>query len=372
MSLHRWFAGFFLLLLMVAALITNAILFSARSFQHNLAAIDAKSGGVVVYSELESIKTQVQQLQNQAAPLMGEAQQLEAKVAAAQREVDTARENVAREQSRVMASLLALESTANITQAADASTVFDQEEIVTRAKAIEAARTLPSETRQAAGAVRTAATSASALEEAIGPKEEALSKAQIELRLIGEQIATSNNQILGLKARFGDDFDRVYAEAQALKRSSPAGIAAFMATMHPTFLSTILAIIMGALGAVLFLFPAYLNPSNQVTFVVIIVRLVFGMVAALAFYIVANVAGVALTSGNAGVTVGTDLNPFMVAFLGIIAGIMADDIAKWIHERGREILGGGAAPPPPAQVASTAYDPGGIVNPRGGPEDPYR
>ena len=76
----------------------------------------------------------------------------------------------------------------------------------------------------------------------------------------------------------------------------------------------------------------------------------------------------------------TAINPFTVSLIGIVAGIMADDIAKWIQRRGSEILGGapgvpappaGAAPAPNPGLAHTADAGAGAgVNPHGGPYDP--
>lgn len=362
MSFHRWFAGFFLLILMITALFLNTAMFSARSFQHHLITIDRNSGGVAVLADIEKVRTQITELENQRKPLMGEAQQAELKMAERQRAVDEAREALQREQIKILASTSALEDAAGVAPPAEsAGAAFDADLILQRIASVEGNRAQASATRDGTAAVRTALSDVTRREAELGPKEDELVRAQNELRLISEQLNGSQSQILGLKASYGENFDRIYNEAKALKRSSFLGMTETFAAMHPTFVSTILAIVMGALGAILYLFPAYLNPANQITFVVIIVRLFFGMVAALAFYIVANVTGVALTSGNGGVTMGGDLNPFMVAFLGIIAGIMADDIAKWLMARGREILGGAEGGTPPA---------GGAVNPRGGPEDP--
>jgi hypothetical protein len=138
---------------------------------------------------------------------------------------------------------------------------------------------------------------------------------------------------------------------------------------------------MGLLGAILYLFPAYMSRANPVTFAEIAVRSIFGMVTALAFYIVANasISGLAFVPGGTTETA-TAINPFTVSLIGIVAGIMADDIAKWIQRRGSEILGGtpgvpapapSAAPAPSSGLAHTAdAGPGAGVNPHGGPFDP--
>ena len=95
----------------------------------------------------------------------------------------------------------------------------------------------------------------------------------------------------------------------------------------------------------------------------IAVRLIFGMCAALAFYVLANaaIAGFSIASSVQQATTSSTLNPFTVSLVGIVAGVLSEDIAKWIQERGRGIFtqgvtsGGGAA-------QSAAAPTGGLVN----------
>jgi VIT1/CCC1 family predicted Fe2+/Mn2+ transporter len=338
--MKRWFAGFVLLFLMVCALFLNTALFSARSFQHNLASFDRSSGGIVDIPRLEKAHADIAVIETKIAPLRLEAQQADAKVGAAQRAYDAASDQINLEKAKVMTSLAALEDAAQVAAPAEASIQFGNENVMERAGAISRKPGISADLRSSAQSLLTRAAAVEKQEADLNPLDEKVQIAKSEAQRIADQINTNSAQIIQIQAGFGDNFNRIYNESQAIKRSSFLNLTSTFAGMHPTFVSTILAIIMGALGAILYLFPAYLNPKNEITFVVIVVRLFFGMVTALAFYIVANVTGVALTSGNSGVTMGGDLNPFVVAFLGIIAGIMADDIAKWIMVRGREILGG--------------------------------
>jgi hypothetical protein len=105
------------------------------------------------------------------------------------------------------------------------------------------------------------------------------------------------------------------------------------------------------------------------------VRLIFGMCAALAFYVIANatIAGFNLQSGVQQASTAAALNPFTVSLIGIIAGVMAEDIAKFIQDRGRGVLGG-AAPAEAAPAAAPAVSTEDVgftgVNPHGGPNAP--
>lgn len=349
MTFKRWFAGFFLLILMIVALFVNSIMFSARSFQDNLAHVVPGSGGVIRLADLDKVDAQVAFLENQISPQRGEAAQAAEKAAVAKRDLDNARDALAALQAKAITQTGELETLAGLTPGAtDAE--FNADDIQQRLDRIAAQRLDPKardtadRIRDGLVTVRAALTKIDQTQEAVLAQQETAARLEAQKLRAGEMVSTSERQILGLKAQFGDDFNRIRNEAQALRNSSPWGIGAKLVEMHPTFLSTILVCIMGALGAILYLFPAYLRPDSKILFADIVVRLVFGMVVALAFYIVANasLAGFAFMPGGSTGATGASLNPFTVSLLGIIAGIMADDIAAWIHKRGREILGGDA------------------------------
>jgi hypothetical protein len=159
-------------------------------------------------------------------------------------------------------------------------------------------------------------------------------------------------------------YERIRNEARSLQSLSIFGVSASLAQGHPALLSIMLVLLMGALGSLLYLFPAYLSRPAPVTMAEIFVRLIFGMCAALAVYVLAN----ALATFSVGAptqqltTTSATLNPFTVSLIGILAGVMSEDIAKWIQDRGRGIFaqGGGAAraAAPPQEAAPT----GGLVN----------
>jgi hypothetical protein len=159
-----------------------------------------------------------------------------------------------------------------------------------------------------------------------------------------------------------EHYDRIRNEAKSLQSLSVFGLSAYLAQGHPSLLSIMLVLLMGALGSLLYLFPAYLNRPAPVTMAEIFVRLIFGMCAALAGYVLAN----ALASFSVGTptatltTTSATLNPFTVSLIGILAGVMSEDIAQWIQDRGRGVLGGGASRPAAAPQENAPT--GGLVN----------
>ena len=94
-----------------------------------------------------------------------------------------------------------------------------------------------------------------------------------------------------------------------------------------------------------------------------------GMCAALALYVLLNatIAGISITQNNAQASTSSLLNPFTVSLIGIIAGVLSEDIAKWIQDRGRGIFTQGGAP---AAAQPAADDTGSMINPHGGPNAP--
>jgi hypothetical protein len=353
---------------MVFALGANAILFSARSFQHNLASVDRDTGGIVSLADLGNTEAQIADLNASIQPQRSERD-------LAQQAFDAANKDALEAQRAFDNSLAALENEIaaqeqRIGLATPAPAPYDAGLIAQRLERLSAQPRLKPEQRAAIRSLRDAAAKVDQLEGVLEDKIRRSDAAEMKLKEKGVAVAAVDGAIARLKGRIGANYEQIRNEAEALERSSLYGIGATLVGMHPAFLSTMLVCLMGGLGGLLFLFPAYVANRFPVTFVVIIVRLVFGMVTALAFYIVANatLAGFAFNpGGDGGQSATTSLNPFTVSLLGIIAGVMADDIAEWIHNRGRDILGGGrgrtaapraapveTGPPPKGSVAGGA------------------
>lgn len=342
MTFHRYVAGVVLLLFMLAALFLNAIMFSARSFQHYVAQVAPATGGVIRLADIETLGAEVKQLDQKLAPLVGEATQADVTAQQLDGQLKRAQTELADSQRQVMATVDQLELDSGPGPAA-ATASYDEIALTQRLDALLAARNTPAKVRAAIPAVRTAIVQANDTEAGIAALSDRLETAKRAQVAAGDAVVTARSEIAKRQAAYGNDFQRIVAEAEALKASSPLGIGRSFAEMHPSFLSTLLVCVMGALGGILYLFPLYMVPNANVYVRDIVVRLVFGMATALAFYIVANatLAGFSLSSSSQQTqSVGSNLNPFTISLLGIIAGIMANDIAKWILDRGRQMLTG--------------------------------
>lgn len=155
-------------------------------------------------------------------------------------------------------------------------------------------------------------------------------------------------------------YERIRNEAKSLQSLSAFGMTVYLAQGHPALLSILLVLLMGMLGSLLYLFPAYLNRPAPVTMGEIFVRLVFGMCSALALYVLANALATFSVSASPtqATTTSASLNPFTVSLIGIIAGVMSEDIAKWIQDRGKGIFTPGGSTVPAPEGSPT----GGLVN----------
>lgn len=342
MSFHRWIAGFVLLLFMLSALFLNAVMFSARSFQHYIGQIAPETGGIIQFADIRAAAKATSEADTLLAPLVTNAAKAEATAASLRADLTQAQDAATAAQGQIMATVDRLESDAGRAPPGPTSG-FDEVTLRARLDALAANRTAPAPVRAAVPAARAGLTAALDAEAKVAGLSEKLEQAERDQVQAGESVTRTRASLVKSQAVYGDKFDRVVAEARALENSSFLGIGRWFAEMHPAFLSTILACSMGALGAILYLFPLYMVPNAKVWIRDIVVRLAFGMATALAFYIVANatLAGFSLSSPNQQAeSVGSNLNPFTVSLLGIIAGVMATDIAHWILERGRQMLGG--------------------------------
>lgn len=371
MSLYKWIVGIVLTLVMITVLAASAILFSARDFQYGLR--DIVPNGLVQIDRLLEIQTQVAALEERVEEPRGQQLALAEQVASFDREIAALDESINVTRGEIAAQLAQIEANAQV-QAAAAADV-DAVALSARAAAL-AGRNVSAEDQQKLAELHGRLDQLAEQEQNRALRYAERSSVAAQAENLARSVAEQRSGVLALQASVVPDssmYERVRGEVMALQNLSPYGISAYLAQGHPALLSTVLVLLMGALGSLLYLFPAYLNRPQPVTLEEIAVRLIFGMCAALAFYVLANatVAGFSIGAGVTQANTASMLNPFTVSLIGIVAGVLAEDIAKWIQDRGRGIFTQGAytpttdaaAAPPPAAAASGGDVPGGgLVN----------
>ncbi len=381
MTFHKWMVGLGLAALMIAVLFFNAVLFSARSFQFNIASIDSTSQGIVSVDAIALAEERLASVEQSAAMPRAELSQIATSLAALDAAQEDKRNQAVALQSAIAGQVAAIESETGATTATPAA-ALDEEALADRVAGL-AQMNLPQAATATVQTMRADVDRLNIMLDQLDAGDTERRELLQRQSLLGNQVADAQRQEFAIKQEAVSNvelYDRIRIEAEALRAASLFGVGAGLVQAHPTMLSTGLVLLMGLLGAILYLFPAYMSRATPVTFAEIAVRSIFGMVTALAFYIVANasIAGLAFVPGGTTETA-TAINPFTVSLIGIVAGIMADDIAKWIQRRGSEILGGvpgvpppvNAAPAPNTGLAHTADAGAGAgVNPHGGPFDP--
>lgn len=382
----RIIVGFVLTLAMLATLLACAITFSARSFQHNFAQITGNQTGVVSLSAIARLKLKLDELELRKAPLQAQLDQLEGERDAYATRYLEAESNARDRAEKLDEALRDLEGRLDVA----ISGGLTPERLSARLQTLTQRTGLDG---QGQAALQAAAkllrelngfnSEASGASAARSGLDQDAANVQAELRALDE--GAFSKDAAGMQ-----NFDQVLAEIDSLRRTSPLGVALTLAQVHPAFLSTLLVCLAGALGSLLYLFPAYLTRAQKVGIDDVVVRLLFGMLTAFGFMIVANAANSLLGLGAVQAQAPQpSLNPFTIAGLGIVAGVMADDIAKWIHQRALYLINQGGTgrvlrtiesqttlqvnAPNPATVRASqdvSENLGGLVNPHGGPFEP--
>lgn len=380
-SLWRTFIGLVLTAVMMATLLACAITFSARSFQHNFAQISGNSTGVVSLAAIGRIAQQNAASEAELAPLreeLGARQRQEGELAAKQISLTLAAQDAAARadlllkpiEQRVLPGTSSDLDAGALAQRISALAAVPELTEPDRAALAQTSKFLDAMVLQAARAAEAATAQDRSREE--------IAYAQ---GLIGSSVARMQAQ----EGAFTGNFDQIRAEIEALEKTSPYGMGLMLAQIHPAFLSTLLACLSGALGSIFYLFPAFMAGMKQVNLWQIMMRWLMGVTAAFVFMIVANAADSLLGFGGATAAAPQpSLNPFTIAGLGLVAGVMSEDIAQWIHQRGvflfsqgkvgQVVRGVEKVSTPAASKPIVAPDGnsglGGLVNPHGGPGDP--
>ncbi|MBL8537511.1 MAG: hypothetical protein JNM59_08935 [Hyphomonadaceae bacterium] len=372
MTFYKFAVGVVLALAMIAVLTMSALVFSARDFQFGVQQLSPQTGGMISFAKLEESNRLIDEIEDSTSAPRGEERDVRNQIADLDAQIESATQAADEMRADMVGVIAAIERDANLQPSESAAADTTAQALSQRINALAGRSGLAPADQQRVAQLRGQVQQLAAREEALDDLDAQRAALVSRQRLVSGQVAEANRRVLALQSSVVPDsdlYERVRGEAHALQAMSPLGLSASLAQGHPALLSTLLVLLMGALGALLYLFPAYLNRAIPVTIAEIIVRLIFGMCAALAFYVLANaaIAGFSIASSVQQATTSSALNPFTVSLVGIVAGVMSEDIAKWIQERGKGIFtqGGGDASPPAsaANVVGTTPTPsGGLVN----------
>jgi hypothetical protein len=359
MTFYKFSVGVVLAAAMVAVLGFSALVFSSRDFQYGVAQISPSTNGLVSFARLAEVDRQIIQIEAESAGPRGELLEVEQQIASLDNQVQTAQATANEARAAMVGAIADIETRANTQPAQSAAADTSAQALSQRINTLASRSGLAPSDQQNVAQLRAQVQQLAQQETTLDDRTAERSALVARQRLVGGQVAESNRRIFALQQSVVPDYEhyaRVRGEATALQTLSPLGVSAFLAQGHPALLSTVLVLLMGALGSLLYLFPAYLNRPAPVTMAEIVVRLIFGMCAALAFYVLANaaIAGFSIASSVQQATTSSTLNPFTVSLVGIVAGVLSEDIAKWIQDRGRGIFTQGGA--------QTAAPTGGLVN----------
>lgn len=379
MTLKKFAVGFVLTIVMIFVLGSAALLFSARDFQFGLAQASPETNGLVSVNRLFEVDAQVETINAETAAARGELLQIQSEIAAIDSAVASEEARLNETRAAVAGDIAEVEAEAAIATAESAAAALDASSLNARVLSLAARPGLSPANQEKVAALRGQVAQLAELEASVDSRDAQRQQLVARERAVGGQVAEADRRIFALQQSVVPNYEhyqRVRSEVAALQTMSPLGVGSYLVQGHPAFLSTLLVLVMGALGAILYLFPAYLNRKVEVTFAEIAVRLIFGMCAAIAFYVLANatVAGFSIAGDVQQASTASMLNPFTVSLIGIVAGVLAEDIAKWIQDRGKGIFTQGVQTPTTdtaAPVAAPASDPGFVgVNPHGGPMAP--
>lgn len=366
MSVYKFIVGVVLALAMIAVLGLSALVFSARDFQYGLQELSPRTGGLISFAALSDANEAIDAAMNDSSGARGTFNQLANQLAALDEQTGGASQETDALRAQMVGLIAQVERSAGVA-APSAAGDLSAQALSNRIGALVTRSNLDPADQQRLAQLQGQLQQLVAKEEALDGFAVRRAALVAQQQQVTWQVDEAERRVLALQATVvpeTDQYNRIRGEAAALHNLSPLGVSASLAQGHPALLSTILVLLMGSLGSLLYLFPAYLNRAAPVTVAEILVRLIFGMCASLAFYVLANaaIASFAITSAAPEETAGTSatLNPFTVSLIGIVAGVMSEDIAKWIQERGRGILqqGGGGA----AAAYEEASPGGGLVN----------
>lgn len=372
MTFYKFAVGVVLTVAMIAVLGFGALVFSARDFQYGVSQISSSTRGLISFERLAQVEEQVAAILEETKGPRGESAQIQQQLSALEAQAGESATTANASRATIVGAIAAIEQRANVQAATSAASDLSTQGLSQRIRTLGSRPGLAPEDQQSIATLEAQAQQLSAHDTQAEENSEVRAALTTRRDLVGGRVEESDRRIQALQRTVvpeHEQFERIRSEANALSNLSPLGLSAFLAQGHPALLSTMLVLLMGALGSLLYLFPAYLNRAQPVTMAEIAVRLIFGMCAALAVYVLANAAVASFSFGAVATepTTSANINPFTVSLFGIVAGVLSEDIAKWIQDRGRGMFTQDGR----AGATGADLDPGfSGVNPHGGPDTP--
>jgi hypothetical protein len=121
-------------------------------------------------------------------------------------------------------------------------------------------------------------------------------------------------------------------------------VSATFITMDPDNLTLLLVIMMGVLGSALQMTHAFVVRNRAITMSAYLLRISLGAITALVMFIVAK-AGVPVITDASRLGGDAPINPYFVAFLAIVSGLLSENALANVQQQGEKLLGQGAAGP---------------------------
>jgi lambda repressor-like predicted transcriptional regulator len=131
----------------------------------------------------------------------------------------------------------------------------------------------------------------------------------------------------------------LFFNRQLLTRVSAAFI-----TMDPDNQTLLLVVMMGVLGSSLQMTHAYCVRNQAITLSAYLLRISLGAITALVMFIVAK-AGVPVLTDASRLGGDAPINPYFVAFLAIVSGLLSESALANVQQQGERLLGASAAGP---------------------------
>jgi hypothetical protein len=337
--MYRFITGCFLAVLICAVMFINAWIFSARALQNEVSKLVADGTAV----SLSQVLGDAERLMTEQQKLATEEQAMSPQLAASTVAEQQWKADQAKLDQVVDAAAKRLNAAAQAVgvpppSAGQGSVVIDAERLrVELSRIASASANVNPGLARSIAEVQSTLDGVRPLEAAAASAREKAEQAKAITAQMRSSIQTRRDDLLKRSKVYGTVAGQVQSMSDA-----HLGFGLWLAKVPPVFLTTTLVLAMGALGAVLYLLPMYIHENGRVTFALIIFRMLFGMTTALAFYIIANTSIAAFGASGGTVDSMASLNPFTVSALGIIAGVMSEEIAKWITQRGGYLLSGAA------------------------------